>query len=180
MKFLTNLLLALSITAAVVFFQSCKTKKEVTKPAPVAAVVVKPDTVAKPKADAPSAPPSMMNVGPVALKPDYNFKNIQFEFNSAVLKTGSIEILDHVAAEMKKDPSVNFVLNGNASAEGTEQHNMELSVQRASAVKTYLINSGISDSNLTVKGYGETKPVADNSTEEGRALNRRVEIKVIK
>ena len=79
--------------------------------------------------------------------------------------------------EMKKNPSVKFVLNGNASAEGTPQHNMSLSVERANAVKTYLVNSGINADNLRAVGNGESKPTTDNTTEAGRALNRRVEIK---
>ena len=78
---------------------------------------------------------------------------------------------------MKQDPSVKFLLGGNASAEGTPEHNMELSVERANAVKSYLVNSGVQESSLTTKGYGESKPIASNDTEEGRALNRRVEIK---
>lgn len=78
---------------------------------------------------------------------------------------------------MKKDASVRFVLNGNSSAEGTDEHNMALSVERANAVKTYLVNTGVNGANLDIKGYGESKPITSNETEEGRALNRRVEIK---
>jgi len=85
--------------------------------------------------------------------------------------------MDRAIAEMKKDPLVKFVLNGNASAEGTPQHNMSLSVERANAVKMYLVNSGVNADNLRAVGNGESKPVADNTTEAGRALNRRVEIK---
>ena len=77
---------------------------------------------------------------------------------------------------MKKDPSVRFILNGNSSAEGTEEHNMTLSVERANAVKTYLVNTGVGASNLDIKGYGESKPVSPNTDEASRALNRRVEI----
>lgn len=77
---------------------------------------------------------------------------------------------------MKKDASVNFQLNGNSSAEGSEQHNMDLSVERANSVKTYLVNSGIDASRLIVKGFGESKPLNGNKTEEERAVNRRVEI----
>lgn len=78
---------------------------------------------------------------------------------------------------MKKDPSVKFNLSGFASAEGTDEHNMQLSVERANSVKVYLVNSGINPDNLSTKGYGEANPVADNTTEAGRILNRRVEIK---
>jgi OOP family OmpA-OmpF porin len=85
--------------------------------------------------------------------------------------------MDKAALEMKKDATIKFVLNGNSSAEGTDEHNMALSIERANAVKTYLVNTGVSADNLSVKGYGETKPIADNTTEAGRILNRRVEIK---
>jgi OOP family OmpA-OmpF porin len=69
------------------------------------------------------------------------------------------------------------VLNGNSSAEGSDAHNMALSVERATAVKAYLVNSGVSADNLVVKGFGDKKPIADNNTEAGRVRNRRVEIK---
>ena len=127
----------------------------------------------------PAAPPKQTPPppAPVPEKPDYNFNNIQFEFNSGILKTDAYPTLDKAAAEMKKDPSVRFVLNGNSSAEGTDEHNMALSVERANAVKTYLVNTGVNGANLDIKGYGESKPITSNETEEGRALNRRVEIK---
>ena len=80
---------------------------------------------------------------------------------------------------MKADPKIKFNLNGYASAEGTDAHNMELSAQRANAVKSYLVNSGVDANNLITKGFGEANPVADNTTEAGRILNRRVEIKKI-
>jgi len=110
-------------------------------------------------------------------KPDYNFANLQFEFNSAILKTSSYPMLDKVAMEMKKDASVKFKLSGYASAEGTPQHNMELSEQRASAVKVYLLNAGVTDAQVIAKGFGESNPIKPNTTEDNRALNRRVEIK---
>lgn len=177
MSVLKTTLLAATLVSLMVSCQSCKTKKLPPKSTPVAQTV-KPAPADSPKPDTPAVKPSMLPIGPETARPDFRFANIQFEFNSAVLKTGSIQTLDHIAAEMKKDPSVKFVLNGNSSAEGTAQHNMELSIQRAAAVKTYLVNSGISEANLTVKGYGESKPVAANNTEEGRALNRRVEVKL--
>jgi len=153
--------------------QSCKTKKLVQKLEPVAQVV--PPPVAQPTpAPAPvqTPPPT-----PAVVPPDYNFSNIQFEFNSGILKTSSYPVLDKAVLEIKKDPSATFTLNGYASAEGTDAHNMELSVDRANAVKAYLANSGVNVNNLTAKGYGESNPVADNSTEDGKVLNRRVEIK---
>ncbi|CAM3825809.1 OmpA family protein [Mucilaginibacter galii] len=154
--------------------EACKTKKIATKPAPPA----QPTQPAPPPArPAPAAPPKE-EPAPTPPKPDFNFKNIQFEFNSAVLKTGSYEILDKAAAEIKKDPSARFVINGHSSAEGTAAHNLSLSEDRANSVKSYLVNAGVNGANLVVKGYGESMPLTTNTSEESRALNRRVEIKL--
>jgi OOP family OmpA-OmpF porin len=173
MKQLRSYFLPAIIVCAVAVLPACKSKKLVQKPAPVAETTPAPAPEPTP-APAPAPEPAP---APVVEKPDYNFKNIQFEFNSGILKTEAYPILDKAAAEMKKDPSVKFALNGNSSAEGTDEHNMSLSIERANAVKTYLVNSGVNIDVLTAKGFGETKPIADNKTEEGRALNRRVEIK---
>ena len=77
---------------------------------------------------------------------------------------------------MKMDLSVKFELRGYASKEGTYQHNLVLSQDRANSVRLYLVNSGVPGQNLAAKGYGIKNPIADNSTEDGRVLNRRVEI----
>lgn len=154
--------------------EACKTKKLVAKPTPPVQPATPVTQQAKP---VPAPTPPAKDETPVPVKPDFNFKNIQFEFNSAVLKTGSYETLDKVAAEIRKDPSATFVLNGHSSAEGTAAHNLSLSEDRANSVKSYLVNAGVNGANLTVKGYGESKPLSTNTSEESRALNRRVEIK---
>lgn len=173
MKLFRSLFLSVIVLLAVILVQACKAKKVIQKPAPVAEVTPAP-VEAKKQEPAP-APKSEPAPAPVE-KPNYSFSNIQFEFNSGILKTDSYPIMDKAALEMKKDPAVKFVLNGNSSAEGTDAHNMALSVERANAVKVYLVNTGVSADNLAVKGYGETKPIADNTTEAGRVRNRRVEI----
>jgi OmpA-OmpF porin, OOP family len=100
--------------------------------------------------------------------------NIQFEFDSSVLKTNSYPALDATAADLKST-GARVELAGYASSEGTAAHNLRLSRDRANSVKTYLVNSGVTAKKLKVKAFGETHPVADNSTEAGRILNRRVE-----
>jgi OOP family OmpA-OmpF porin len=174
MKFLRSFYLPLVIISTVAVLPACKSKK-VMKPSPpfVAPASTTPTTPPPPAPPKQTPPPP----APAPEKPDYNFNNIQFEFNSGILKTDAYPTLDKAAAEMKKDASVRFVLNGNSSAEGTDEHNMALSVERANAVKTYLVNTGVNGANLDIKGYGESKPITSNETEEGRALNRRVEIK---
>jgi len=153
---------------------SCKTKKLVAKPTP--APVEKPAPPVEEKKPAPS-PEKEETPAPVE-KPNFNLDNIQFEFNSFVLKTSSFAILDKAVAEMKKSPTTKFVLNGHSSAEGTPDHNMQLSIDRANAVKSYFINAGLNGNNFTVVGHGEKEPISSNDSEEGRMVNRRTEIKV--
>lgn len=102
---------------------------------------------------------------------------IQFEFDSSVLRTSSYPVLDAVSAELRANSGSNATLEGHASAEGTDAYNMNLSRDRANSVKTYLVNSGVDANRLTVRAFGESRPVASNETEEGRSQNRRVEIK---
>ncbi len=103
--------------------------------------------------------------------------NIMFEFDSSVLKTSSYPVLDQVSADLRGNMDRKLYLEGHASAEGTESYNMSLSKDRANSVKTYLVNSGVDAKRVSVKGFGESRPIASNSTEEGRAQNRRVEIR---
>ncbi|TJZ60133.1 OmpA family protein [Sphingobacterium olei] len=101
---------------------------------------------------------------------------IQFEFDSSVLKTSSYSTLDKLAKELR-DANSSVTLDGYASSEGTEDYNLNLSKDRANAVKQYLVNAGVAASSINANGYGEANPIASNATEEGRVQNRRVEIK---
>ena len=173
MKLLRSNLPVILILAALISLQACKAKKK----------IVAPEQPAPPPTESPAPvqqappPPPAPETAPAPAPPNYNFANIQFEFDSGILKTESYPILDKAAIEMKKDPSATFILRGYASAEGTDEHNMQLSIDRANAVKTYLVNTGVNGANISTKGYGEANPIADNSTEAGRVINRRVEIK---
>jgi OmpA-OmpF porin, OOP family len=174
MKFLKSNFSLILILTAIISLQACKAKKKIVQEPPPT------ENPAPPVQQTPPPPPPAPDPQPAApapAPPNYNFSNIQFEFDSGILKTESYPILDKAAAEMKKDPSVTFLLKGYASAEGTDAHNMQLSIDRANSVKAYLVNTGVSGANLTTQGYGESNPVADNSTEAGRVINRRVEIK---
>ncbi|WP_317127824.1 OmpA family protein [Mucilaginibacter terrigena] len=104
------------------------------------------------------------------------YSNIQFEFDSSVLRTSSYPVLDATSADLRSSGKT-VEIDGYASSEGTAAHNLSLSRDRANSVKTYLVNSGVSASKLKIKAYGETNPIADNSTEEGRVANRRVAFK---
>ncbi len=102
------------------------------------------------------------------------FETIGFEFNSSVLKTESYPTLDKLSSVLRENGG-KVTVAGHASSEGTAAYNMKLSKDRANSVKTYLVNSGVSVSSVVTKGFGETKPIASNDTEEGRIQNRRVE-----
>jgi OOP family OmpA-OmpF porin len=171
MKFIRSSFFPVLVVIALISLQACKAKKLAQKPAPPVAEVTPPPPVAPAPTPAPAPAPAPVQ------KPDYNFSNIQFEFNSGVLRTDSYPIMDKAVIQMKMDTTARFTLSGYASAEGTAAHNMSLSIDRANAVKAYLVNSGVSINSLTANGYGESNPVADNTTDAGRILNRRVEIK---
>src|SRR5690606_30797141 len=105
-----------------------------------------------------------------------SYSNIQFEFDSSVLKTSSYPTLDQVSSDLRESGAT-LNLEGNASEEGTEDYNYQLGLDRANSVKNYLVNSGVAASQINVVSNGETKPVASNATEEGRQLNRNVQFK---
>jgi OOP family OmpA-OmpF porin len=103
---------------------------------------------------------------------------VNFEFNSANLTAESRPLLDQVATDLKAHPRLKVELEGHSDSVGKDAYNLSLSQRRADSVREYLISQGVSSANLTAKGYGETKPVADNKTEAGRAENRRVVMSV--
>jgi len=102
--------------------------------------------------------------------------DIQFETGKAVIKTESFAILNEVAAIMSSDQALKVTITGHTDNVGDENRNLDLSINRANAVKKYLETKGISATRLTTSGQGEYRPRADNSTREGRTQNRRVEL----
>ncbi|PIU56620.1 MAG: hypothetical protein COS89_05795 [Deltaproteobacteria bacterium CG07_land_8_20_14_0_80_38_7] len=105
---------------------------------------------------------------------------IHFEFNKSVIKEESYSILDAVVQVMVNNPQVKLVrVEGHTDWIGSDSYNQKLSEQRAKAVHQYLIEKGVSTERLTYKGYGEFKPIADNNTTQGRALNRRTDFIVV-
>jgi OmpA-OmpF porin, OOP family len=102
--------------------------------------------------------------------------NVLFDFDKAVIKAEAFYLLDEVVVIMEKNPDLIVELQGHTCNIGTPEYNMGLSLRRANAVNDYLVGKGIAQNRLTTKGLGLTKPVADNSTEVGRSLNRRVEL----
>ncbi len=103
-------------------------------------------------------------------------EGVNFEYDAAVLTPESLAVLDRVAASLRDWPEVGVEIGGHTDARGSDVYNQKLSERRAQAVKEYLESKGIGASRVTVQGYGEKRPVADNTTDEGRARNRRVEL----
>jgi len=106
-------------------------------------------------------------------------RGVEFETSSATLRPSSLPVLSAVAEDLKIHPLVQVELQGHTDSRGADALNLDLSQRRADSVRDYLISQGVNGTRLVAKGYGETQPIADNATAEGRASNRRVVMKVI-
>jgi outer membrane protein OmpA-like peptidoglycan-associated protein len=109
---------------------------------------------------------------------DFAMRAIQFETGKSVIKTSSYTILDEVASILNKYPNYLVSVEGHTDNVGNDVSNMTLSEARAKACRDYLVKKGVAADSITSKGFGETQPVADNTTAEGREKNRRVEFKL--
>jgi len=105
-----------------------------------------------------------------------NLPDILFDPGKATLKPESREVLSRIAGILMVAPEYRLSVEGHTDNTGRPELNMKLSIQRAQAVADYLVKAGVSPALITVRGFGETRPVASNRTAEGRARNRRVEI----
>jgi OOP family OmpA-OmpF porin len=105
-------------------------------------------------------------------------RGVNFDFNKATLTPDAKMILDQVAEALTARPDIKVEVDGHTDGKGSVRYNQRLSEHRAATVKTYLIGKGIDGGRMTTAGFGKSRPIADNATEEGRAINRRVELKV--
>ena len=104
--------------------------------------------------------------------------DILFDVNKYDVKDATKRQLTDFAQTLEKYPDTDLVIEGHADAQGPDDYNLKLSKQRADAVAAYLQSLGVKGGRVSEKGYGEAQPIADNSTEAGRAKNRRVDIAV--
>jgi OOP family OmpA-OmpF porin len=103
-------------------------------------------------------------------------EGVNFDNDEATLRPDAIGILERAAIALKEWGNVKVEIAGHTDAKASDDYNQALSERRANTVREFLISKGIAADRLTAKGYGESQPIADNGTEEGRAQNRRVEM----
>ncbi|MBK9160195.1 MAG: OmpA family protein [Nitrosomonadales bacterium] len=137
--------------------------------APVAPVAMKAEPKAAP-APVPETWKTLLENKPVCIE------GANFEFDSAKLRGGEIKKLEEVVSFAAKYKDAKLESSGHTCSIGSEEYNQKLSERRAASVRDYLTNKGVSADRISVVGYGESKPVADNKTREGREQNRRVEV----
>jgi outer membrane protein OmpA-like peptidoglycan-associated protein len=134
----------------------------------------------KPKAvEEPVKPPSPPPTPPPKLAELPVLDTIYFDAAKSNINPAAAKALDRSGMILKENPKLKVEIGGHTDSGGSEAANMAISEKRAQSAKKYLEDKfNISGDRLTVKGYGATKPIADNSTQEGRSKNRRVEFKV--
>jgi outer membrane protein OmpA-like peptidoglycan-associated protein len=110
---------------------------------------------------------------------NFTLTAVQFDSNKPTLRTQSYKQLNEIAEYMLLNEDEHYEIEGHTDNVGKEEDNIKLSQQRAETVKNYLVKKGIKANRITAKGYGATKPVADNTTPEGRQKNRRTELNIL-
>jgi outer membrane protein OmpA-like peptidoglycan-associated protein len=129
-----------------------------------------PPKVAPPPPPAPPAPrPSRKIV----------LRGVNFDFDKSNIRSDARPILDEAIRTLQEERDINVSVEGHTDSRGTDAYNQKLSERRAHSVAAYLERGGISRSRLTTEGFGESRPVATNSTDDGRAQNRRVELHIV-
>lgn len=150
-------------------------------PAPAVPVAAASEPAPAPAYVAPAPAPAPAYVAPEPAAPQkLVLEGVNFDFDKATLRQEDIGSLDDDVEALKAWGDVNIEVAGHTDSMGSDAYNMKLSRQRAEAVRNFLISRGVAADRLTAKGYGESQPVADNATEEGRFKNRRVELAPLK
>ncbi len=108
-----------------------------------------------------------------------DLSNTMFDFNKSVIKEAAKGPLNKVVAWLQENPKVKVEISGHTDSKGSDEYNQKLSEARAKAVYEYFVSQGVDKFRLAYAGYGESRPIATNDTEEGRQQNRRVELNII-
>ncbi|MGL6269941.1 MAG: OmpA family protein, partial [Chitinophagaceae bacterium] len=117
---------------------------------------------------------------PIEIGQVVRLNNVFFDFDKATLREESFVELDRVVKLLNDNPTIEIDMGAHTDNKGSDDYNMKLSSSRAKSVMDYILSKGIAENRIQSHGYGETKPVADNDTDENRQLNRRVEFTIIK
>jgi outer membrane protein OmpA-like peptidoglycan-associated protein len=117
---------------------------------------------------------------PIQVGSSIILRNIFFETDSFALLPASTGELQELITLIRNNPGMVIEIGGHTDSTGSAAYNDELSLKRAESVRNYLVDNGIAPERLHVKGYGDGRPVATNETVEGRSLNRRTEIRILK
>ncbi len=139
-----------------------------------------PDTPRGTKVDASGCPlPVATKSAEVTAAGTWRYKDIQFETSSATLKQSSFPTLNEIVQVLQANPDLKIEIQGHTDGSGARAYNVALSQKRAESVMAYLKDKGIAAQRMTARGFGPDRPIESNATREGRARNRRVEIKPI-
>lgn len=153
----------------------------VPEPAPAPAAVASADVAPVAAVVSPPAPaPADVVPEPAPAPPKLVLEGVNFDFDKANLRMADILVIDGNAAELDQLGNVNIEVAGHTDSIGSVEYNLNLAQRRADTVRNYLMSKGIAADRLSTKAYGESQPVADNATAEGRFENRRVELLPLK
>lgn len=117
---------------------------------------------------------------PIEIGQVVRLNNVFFDFDKSTLRPESFVELDRVVTLLAENPAIEIEMSAHTDNRGSDDYNFKLSDSRARSVMEYILSKGIATSRIISQGYGETKPVASNDTDENRQLNRRVEFKILK
>jgi OOP family OmpA-OmpF porin len=126
----------------------------------------------------PPPPPAPRRAAP-APRRKIILRGVNFDFDKATIRRDAGDILDEAAEILREQPDIDVSVGGHTDAIGSDQYNERLSERRAQAVGDYLSRHGVDPNRLRARGFGESRPVATNDTDEGRAQNRRVELNIV-
>ncbi|MEO6135418.1 MAG: OmpA family protein, partial [Ginsengibacter sp.] len=117
---------------------------------------------------------------PIEIGQVIRLNNVFFDFDKWDLRPESFIELDRVVKLLSENPAIEIEMSAHTDSRGSDDYNMVLSDRRARSVMEYILSKGIDPNRITSHGYGESKPVATNDTDDGRQLNRRVEFTILK
>jgi outer membrane protein OmpA-like peptidoglycan-associated protein len=136
---------------------------------------------AVPAAAPPPPPPPPVAQAPApapVVKKKIVLRSVHFDFNKSIIRSDAVAVLNEAAETLKAEGGIAVIVEGHTDSVGSDAYNQKLSQRRADAVRQYLVKHGIPANRITAEGFGESRPVASNDTADGRAQNRRVELRV--